>query len=78
MVGKAKAVIMIGRCAKNLCLWQRLMTCCNNINKLGEYILPCEDILGSVEDFIAGFVGFVSAGYGSIAHNHTISMLDFI
>lgn len=26
--------------------------------------LPCEDVLGKVEDLIAGFVGFVSACYG--------------
>lgn len=27
-------------------------------------ILPCDDVLGNVEDLIAGFVGFESAGYG--------------
>lgn len=26
--------------------------------------LPCDDVLGKVEDLIAGFVGFVSACYG--------------
>lgn len=26
-------------------------------------VLPCEDVLGKVEDLIAGFVGFVSACY---------------
>lgn len=29
--------------------------------KKHETALPCEDILGNVEDLIAGFVGFVSA-----------------
>lgn len=33
------------------------------IEKHGE-ILPCDDILGNVEDLIAGFVGFVSASRG--------------
>lgn len=28
------------------------------------YKLPCEDVLGKVDDLIAGLAGFVSACYG--------------
>lgn len=35
-----------------------------NPNRKTGKALPCDDILGNVEDLIAGFVGFVSASRG--------------